>query len=126
MVMDMEIILTILSMEIGAGSLKAIHGETDKVVQTPMETELQTLGMKVINGVINTSGPRKMERIGGQKIVLNGLTQMEMDTEIIPQKEQQRQISSQPYLQPQSIPIMTDIQTIGPLWTMGQTEQACT
>ena len=38
----------------------------------PTETELQTLGMKVINGVINTSGPRKMERIGGQKIVLNG------------------------------------------------------
>ena len=116
----------ILSMEIGAGSLKAIHGEIGKVVQMRMEMEHQTLGMKVINGVINTFGPRKMELIGGLKIVLSGLTLMEMDTVIIPQKEQQLQISFQPYLQLQSIPIMTDIQTIGPLWTMGQTEQACT
>ena len=67
-------------------------------------------GMKVMNGEINTSGPRRMVQTGGLEQHI-GLTLMEMDTEHS-QKEQQRWTSSQLYLQ-RLIPIMTAIQITG-------------
>ena len=100
-------------MAIGVGSLKAILGEIGKAALIQMETVLLTHGMRIINGEHSTLGRKKMELIGGLKMVLNGLILMVMVMVTIRPRELLYLTSSLQFLQPQSTQIMMVIQIIG-------------